>query len=124
MQRSSQQADLFQQKKIPMTFDFDQPISRQGTNALAEDGFENYLFGAEPLVPPLQAPATELVSMWVADMQFAAPEAAIGAMRERLAHPIFGYTMNFDDQLYDAFGAWCDRRYGWRFDREQMQVSL
>ncbi|KAB2904426.1 MAG: putative C-S lyase [Burkholderiaceae bacterium] len=107
-----------------MTFDFDKPISRQGTNALAEDGYENYLFGAEPLVPPLQVPATELVSMWVADMQFAAPEAAIGAMRERLTHPIFGYTMNFDHQLYDAFSAWCDRRYGWRFDREQMQVSL
>lgn len=107
-----------------MTFDFDQPISRQGTNALAEDGYENYLFGAEPLVPPLQLPGTDLVSMWVADMQFAAPAAAIGAMRERLAHPIFGYTMNFDGQLYDAFGAWCDRRYGWRFEREQMQISL
>lgn len=106
-----------------MTFNFDQPISRHGTNALAEDGYEHYLFGTEPLASPLQVPAVELVSMWVADMQFAAPQAAIGAMRERLAHPIFGYTMNFDDQLYEAFGAWCDRRYGWRFDREQMQVS-
>jgi cystathionine beta-lyase len=107
-----------------MRFDFDQPISRKGTNALAEDGFENYLFGADPSASPLQVPATELVSMWVADMQFAAPAAAIDAMRERLTHPILGYTMNFDDQLYDAFAAWCDRRYGWRFDREQMQVSL
>lgn len=107
-----------------MSFDFDKSISRQGTNALAEDGFENYLFGAEPLAPPLQVPATELISMWVADMQFAVPEAAIDAMRERLAHPIFGYTMNLDNQLYDAFVAWCDRRYGWRFDRDQMLVSL
>jgi cystathionine beta-lyase len=107
-----------------VAFNFDQPISRQGTNALAEDGYEKYLFGAEPLVPPLQVPAMDLMSMWVADMQFAAPDAAIDAMRERLAHPIFGYTMNLDDQLYDAFGAWCDRRYAWRFDREEMQISL
>lgn len=107
-----------------MTFDFDQPISRQGTNALAEDGYENYLFGAEPLVPELKVPSMELVSMWVADMQLAAPEAAIDAVRERLQRPIFGYTMNFDDQLYDAFSAWCERRYGWRFDRDQMMVSM
>lgn len=107
-----------------MTFDFDQPISRKSTNTLAEDGYEAYLFGTEPLVPPLQMPATELISMWVADMQFAAPDAAIGAMRERLMHPVFGYTLNLDDQLYDAFGAWCGRRYDWRFDREQMQISL
>lgn len=107
-----------------MSFDFDKPISRKGTNALAEDGFENYLFGTEPLVPPLQVPATELISMWVADMQFAVPDAAIDAIRTRLSHPIFGYTMNFDNQLYDAFVAWCKRYYGWQFDREQMQVSL
>lgn len=107
-----------------MSFDFDQLISRQGTNALAEDGYEKYLFGVEPLVPPLQVPAMDLMSMWVADMKFAAPDAAIDAMRARLAHPIFGYTMNIDDQLYDAFSAWCDRRYGWRFVREEMQISL
>ncbi|OAJ56005.1 aminotransferase [Paraburkholderia ginsengiterrae] len=106
-----------------MTFNFDKIISRQGTNALAEDGYENYLFGASS-AEPLNLPSGDLISMWVADMQFAAPDAAIDAVRKRLEHPIFGYTMNFDDQLYDAFGAWCERRYGWSFEREQMMVSL
>ena len=62
--------------------------------------------------------------MWVADMQFAAPDAAIDAISERLKHPVFGYTMNFDDQLYQAFHAWCVERYGWRFAREDMLVAL
>lgn len=107
-----------------MMFDFDQVIPRLGTNALAQDGYENYLFGADPSASPLQIPERDLLSMWVADMQFAAPDAAIDAMRERLSHPIFGYTMNFDSHLYEAFGTWCERRYDWRFEREHMQTSL
>ncbi|RQR30299.1 putative C-S lyase [Burkholderia sp. Bp9143] len=107
-----------------MGYDFDRLISRRGTNALAEDGFENYLFGADAAAPALDVPREELISMWVADMQFAAPDAAIDAISERLKHPVLGYTMNFDDQLYDAFHAWCAERYDWRFAREEMQVSL
>ena len=107
-----------------MSYDFDRLISRCGTNALAEDGFENYLFGANAPMPALDVPREELISMWVADMQFAAPDAAIDAISERLKHPVFGYTMNFDDQLYQAFHAWCVERYGWRFAREDMLVAL
>lgn len=106
-----------------MTFDFDRVISRAATNAVAEDGFENYLFGGDA---DLRMPVhrSELISMWVADMQFAAPEAALDAMAARLAHPIFGYTLNLDDGLYDAFHAWCVDRYDWRFEREAMFTSL
>ncbi|MBP6796474.1 MAG: PatB family C-S lyase [Luteimonas sp.] len=107
-----------------MRFDFDALIPRTGTNALAQDGYQHYLFGTDTLDPPLRLPAEALMSMWVADMQFAAPEAAMAAVRQRLEHPIFGYTMNFDDQLYEAVVAWCGRRYGWMFEREQMQTSL
>ena len=107
-----------------MSLDFDQPISRAQTNSLATEGYEGYLFvpGADPVV--LSRPQVELIEMWVADMQFAAPQAAIDAVAERLRHPIFGYTMNFDDGLYDAFRAWCERRHGWTFPREHMVLSL
>ncbi|AMP75741.1 MalY/PatB family protein [Ralstonia solanacearum] len=107
-----------------MSDDFDRLISRRGTNALAEEGFENYLFGAGVPAPELNVPREELISMWVADMQFAAPDAAIDAISERLKYPILGYTMNLDDQLYQAFHPWCIERYDWRFSREEMQVSL
>lgn len=106
-----------------MTFDFDRIIPRTATNAVAEDGFENYLFGGDADLK-LPVPRSKLISMWVADMQFAAPQAALDAMAERLAHPIFGYTMNMGGELYDAFHAWCIERYDWRFERDALQVSL
>ncbi|GGF43770.1 cystathionine beta-lyase [Aliidongia dinghuensis] len=103
-----------------MVHDFDRKIDRRTTNALAIEGYQAYLFGAD-------APSEvreDLVSMWVADMQFAAPPSAIEAMAARLEHPIFGYTMNFDDALFNAFGAWCARRYDWVIRREEMELSL
>lgn len=109
---------------ILMRQNFDILLPRDGTNALAVDGYGKYLFspGSEPLT--LDLPPEDIIQMWVADMQFAAPQAALDAMADRLKHPIFGYTMNLDDQLYDAFCGWCERRYGWSFPREQMVVSL
>ncbi|AXF12572.1 aminotransferase (plasmid) [Paraburkholderia graminis] len=107
-----------------MAYDFDRLISRSDTNALAEEGFSNYLFGADAPAPALEVPKENLISMWVADMQFAAPNAAIDAMIERIEHPIFGYTADLDEQLYQAFHFWCSQRYGWQFAREEMQISL
>ena len=106
-----------------MVYDFDTAIDRRDTNALAHDGFESYLFrdGGKPELP---AAREDLIAMWVADMQFAAPKAALDAMTERLKHPIFGYTMNFGDELYEALCSWCVERYGWSFAREDMQASL
>lgn len=106
-----------------MTFDFDRIIPRASTNALSEDGFEAYLFGGAADLR-LRLPRSELISMWVADMQFAAPAAAIDAMSERLAHPIFGYTVNAGEELHAAFDSWCADRYEWRVGREAMHVSL
>lgn len=106
-----------------MKYNFDQFISRQGTNALAFEGYEGYLFGGKDKMPCLAFTKEELISMWVADMQFAAPPCAIQAMTERLKHPVFGYTMNFDDQLYNALVGWCIHKYNWKFSRESMCVS-
>jgi cysteine-S-conjugate beta-lyase len=46
-----------------MGYDFDCLISRRDTNALAEDGFENYLFGSDAPAPVLDVPREELISM-------------------------------------------------------------
>lgn len=107
-----------------MHHDFDRLIPRFGTNASAVEGYEEYLLGPNSERLALDRPQEDIIQMWVADMQFAAPQAALNAMAERLRHPIFGYTMNHDDQLYDAFRGWCERRHDWSFPREQMVVSL
>lgn len=101
-------------------FNFDSLIDRRGTNALALEGYADYLFGDGPR-PPIP---DELIPMWVADMQFTAPQAVIDAISARVAHPVFGYTGHFDDTLFAAFNRWCDSRYGWSAHREHMQLSL
>jgi cystathionine beta-lyase len=104
-----------------MTFDFDRVIDRSGTNAVAKLGFHDYLFDGDP--PPFACAEDDLISMWVADMAFAAPPAAIEAMEERLTHPIFGYSANFDDRYVEAFRGWCTRRYDWAPPAEQFLTS-
>ena len=38
--------------------------------------------------------ASDCLPMWVADMDFRSPPAAIDAMIERARHGVFGYTMD------------------------------
>ncbi len=37
--------------------------------------------------------ASEVLPMWVADMDFAIPSVIIDALQKRMEHPVFGYTM-------------------------------
>ncbi len=104
-----------------MQYDFDRIIDRRHTNAIATDGFRQYLFdGADDVKIKSD---DEILSMWVADMAFASAPAAIEAMEARLRHPIFGYTAIVDDTLFEAFADWCDRYYSWRPDREHFVTS-
>jgi cystathionine beta-lyase len=102
--------------------EFDRIIDRSHTNALAVEGFTDYLFkGKEDL--KLSHTHEELISMWVADMAFASPSAATDAMIRRIEHPIFGYTMNFDDGYYNAFSSWTQKQYAWNFAKEELLIS-
>ncbi|MFT7475244.1 MAG: cystathionine beta-lyase [Verrucomicrobiales bacterium] len=104
-----------------MTYDFDRLIDRKNTNAAAMEGFRGYLFENEPLEFPCGD--DEVVCLWVADMAFASAPAAIDAMKERLEHPIFGYTAVFDDGLFNAFRDWCEHFYGWAPEQEHFLTS-
>ncbi len=96
-----------------MAADFDTVIDRRGTNAIAVDAFREYLLAD---YPDLQLPCddADAVAMWVADMAFAAPPTVVDAMRDRLDHPIFGYSVLADDTFYEAYADWCTSRYDWR----------
>ncbi|MDP2223017.1 MalY/PatB family protein [Nitrosomonas sp.] len=86
-------------------FDFDQEINREGTHSVKYDGRQN-MFGKSDVIP-----------VWVADMDFAAPPAVTRALAERAAHPIYGYTL-FPDSLYEALVSWMQRRHGWSIQRD------
>ncbi len=106
-----------------MEYDFDEIIDRRNTNAIAAEGFRDYLFADQPPIE-LPCPDDEALSMWVADMAFASAPAARDAMRSRIdSHPILGYSTVFEPELYDVFAEWCDRRYHWRPERDHLIPS-
>ena len=88
-----------------MENEFDSVISRNGTSSLKYDGRRN-LFGTSDVLP-----------LWVADMDFAAPAAVRDALMARAAHPLYGYTV-YPESMYEALMAWLERRHGWRVERE------
>ena len=88
-----------------MSSRFDQPIAREGSGALKYDGRQQ-TFGT-----------TEVMPMWVADMDFAVPEAVTNALQARVAHPVFGYTMA-PDSLYQALIDWLATKHRWQVPRE------
>lgn len=103
-------------------YDFDEVIDRVNTNAMNTDGFRDYIFHAdETMTFPYKD--EEFIRMWVADMEFATPDVVIDGIRERLDKRIFGYTRVFSNDYYQAFSAWCKKRYEWTFDKKDLVMS-
>jgi cystathionine beta-lyase len=92
-----------------MSSDFDRIISRSGTSSFKYDG-RMEIFGTDDVVP-----------LWVADMDFAAPAVVRDALAERAAHPIYGYTV-YPESLYEALIAWLLKRHGWKVEREWIMM--
>ncbi|BBF41361.1 aspartate aminotransferase [Lachnospiraceae bacterium KM106-2] len=86
-------------------FEFDQIIDRRNTNAIKVD-FSRY-YGMED----------DMISMWVADMDFEVPKAITDAMKSRCEHPIYGYTM-YDDSYVKSVQSWMKRRHSYEFKKE------
>jgi cystathionine beta-lyase len=55
--------------------------------------------------------------MWVADMDFQAPDEVINALLKRAKHGIFGYTYP-TDSYRQAVAGWMQKRHSWDIDRE------
>jgi len=64
----------------------------------------------------------EVLPLWVADMDFAAPGAVAAAVAERAAHPIYGYAAATDG-MFDAFALWMKARHGVEVEREWLVFS-
>ena len=79
-------------------FDFDHAPDRRDTGSYKWDSYP------EGVIP-----------MWVADMDFRTAPAIVEALRSRVDHGVFGYTLVGDD-YYDAVTGWFARRHGWTID--------
>lgn len=91
-------------------YNFDQHISRQGTDAIKFDLRKEY-FGTEHVIP-----------MWVADMDFPTPECISEAVIQRAKHPIYGYTKVTDDYI-EAVVSWQKNRHHWDIQKEWVLFS-
>ena len=91
-------------------FSFDEGVNRAGTNCEKWDERKE-VFGTEDVLP-----------MWVADMDFAAPQPVIDALSRRVAHGAFGYTA-ITDADYEAVTGWVKRRHNLAIEKSDVLFS-
>jgi cystathionine beta-lyase len=87
-------------------YNFDEIIDRRGTDAVKVDRCKA-LFGTEDVLP-----------LWVADMDFRTPDFVLETIRQRLDHPILGYSVppvNFKA----SFVKWVREHHNWDITEAQ-----
>lgn len=85
-----------------MTFDFDQLFDRHHTGSTKWSRY----------------PA-DVLPMWVADMDFAAPPVIVEALQQRLLHPLLGYSVA-QDNLREAIVADLWNKYSWQVKPQEL----
>ena len=88
-------------------YNFDQIIDRRNTNCVKYDNLAN-VFGS-----------TDILPMWVADMDFRTPSFVMNALRKRLEHEVLGYTFACEE-WYTSIINWLQSRHGWKVKREEL----
>lgn len=91
-------------------YSFDNIINRRGTSCVKYDRL-NETFGR-----------TDLLPMWIADMDFQSPSVVVEAAKKCCEHGIFGYTFR-SQNAENAFINWVDVRHGWKVKREWLSSS-
>ena len=85
--------------------DFDERIDRKNTSCIKYD-FTVQRGKPEGILP-----------LWVADMDFKAPQPVLDALKDRVEHGIFGYSEG-KEEYFEAVQDWMNRRHGWSVERK------
>ncbi|MCI0520428.1 MAG: PatB family C-S lyase [Chloroflexi bacterium] len=94
-----------------MQYDFDQPIERRNTSSAKWNSFD-----------------PDVLPMWIADMDFRAPEAVLQALYQQVEHGVFGYPRGLYDGPQESpliRRAIIERlagRYGWQVTPEDLVI--
>lgn len=83
---------------------FDTLVERRGTHSLKWDVKENEL------------------PMWVADMDFKTAPAIIDAIKKRVEHGVFGYSI-IPDEWNDAYIRWWEERHNFHIEKDWLIFS-
>jgi cystathionine beta-lyase len=90
-----------------MQYNFDKIINRSHTDCVKLEKLKT-LFGRDDLLP-----------LWVADMDFLSPPAITNALKQRVEHGLFGYTMATDN-YYNSIIGWLKKRHRWSVKKEEI----
>jgi cystathionine beta-lyase len=88
-----------------MKYDFDTVINRKGSGSVKWDRADN-LYKVSDVIP-----------MWVADMDFKSPPAIIKSLNKVAGWGIFGYTMA-PDSYCESIIAWMKKRHDWEIQKD------
>ncbi|MCR4583531.1 MAG: pyridoxal phosphate-dependent aminotransferase [Prevotella sp.] len=86
-----------------MKYNFDELTERRHTGCVKWD----------------EAPSSDVIPLWVADMDFQAAPPIREAIRKRAEHGVFGYCV-VEEDYYLSVIDWFWRRHQWRIRREEM----
>ena len=89
--------------------DFDTTYNRENTRAYKIER-KKVLFKTDDVIP-----------LWVADMDFVIAEPIYKALKERIKHPIFGYTFQNED-FFKAIVNWQQKRHNWKISERSISV--
>ena len=80
-------------------------VDREGSFCSKWDGRQS-MFGTSDLLP-----------LWVADMDFESPKSVQNALIKRAKHQVYAYTI-YDDEFYDSIARWYRESIGWEIKPE------
>ena len=89
-------------------YDFDEVIDRRSSGCV-KYSLQREWFGRD-----------DLMGLWVADMDFATPDFIMDALRQRLEHPVLGYTVMPED-YWPTVARWISDHHGWEVSTEWMR---
>ena len=88
-------------------YDFDEPVNRRGTNCVKWD----------------ERAESDIIPLWVADMDFRVAPAIQKAIERRAAQGVFGYT-HVPEAYYEAIISWFRRRHHWSIERSDILYTI
>ena len=90
-----------------MKYDFDKPVDRTGSNDLKHTALADRWH------------RTDLLPLWVADMDWETPPFITEALRQRLDHSLYGYT-DLPKDYWNVVIRWVKDHHGWQMQPEWM----
>ena len=93
-----------------MKYDFDTIVDRYNTGSVKYDTAERSGMPAD------------VMPMWVADMDFRAPDEIVSRMRQLCDFGVYGYTM-VTDSYFDAVRNWLSSRFDWEVERKWLVTT-